>query len=52
MTPERSGPRKGIRIVELTGIGPGSMSAVLLADLGTTVIRIDRTAEADLGVRR
>ena len=34
------GPLAGIRIVELTGIGPGPMSAMLLADLGAKVLRI------------
>ena len=36
------GPLAGIKIVELTGIGPGPMCAMLLADLGATVLRIDR----------
>ena len=46
------GPLKGIKIVELAGIGPGPMAAMLLADLGATVLRIDRAEAADLGVRR
>ena len=46
------GPLKGIRIVELAGIGPGPMAAMLLADLGATVLRIDRAEPADLGVKR
>ena len=33
---------KGIKIVELAGIGPGPMCAMLLADLGATVLRVDR----------
>src|SRR6218665_3643417 len=48
----RMGPLAGIKIVELAGIGPGRMAAMLLADLGATVLRIDRTEPADLGVRR
>ena len=36
------GPLAGVKIVELTGIGPGPMCAMLLADLGATVLRIDR----------
>jgi alpha-methylacyl-CoA racemase len=37
-----SGPLEGIRIVELAGIGPGPFAAMLLADMGADVIRIDR----------
>jgi alpha-methylacyl-CoA racemase len=38
----RSGPLLGLRVVELTGIGPGPHCAMLLADLGAEVLRIDR----------
>jgi alpha-methylacyl-CoA racemase len=44
------GPLAGIKIVEFTGIGPAPMAAMLLADMGATVLRIDRTATADLGI--
>jgi len=43
------GPLKGMKIVELAGIGPGPMCAMLLADLGATVLRIDRKEPVDLG---
>src|SRR6516164_581808 len=46
------GPLAGIKIVELTGIGPGPMCAMLLADLGATVLRIDRPEPSDLGLQR
>ena len=46
------GPLAGIKIVELAGIGPGPMCAMLLADLGATVLRIDRPQPADLGISR
>ncbi|SOD72157.1 alpha-methylacyl-CoA racemase [Jatrophihabitans sp. GAS493] len=36
------GPLSGIRIVELAGIGPGPHAAMILADLGADVVRIDR----------
>lgn len=36
------GPLHGIRVVELAGIGPVPFAAMLLADLGADVIRIDR----------
>jgi alpha-methylacyl-CoA racemase len=44
------GPLAGIKIVEFTGIGPAPMAAMLLADMGATVLRIDRLAPSDLGV--
>src|SRR5580704_13168 len=46
------GPLVGIKVVELTGIGPGPMCAMLLADLGATVLRIDRPEPSDLGLQR
>jgi alpha-methylacyl-CoA racemase len=36
------GPLQGLRVVELAGIGPGPFAAMLLADLGADVVRIDR----------
>ncbi len=36
------GPLSGIRVVEFAGIGPGPFCAMLLADLGAEVIRLDR----------
>ena len=44
------GPLAGVRIVEFTGIGPAPMAAMLLADMGASVLRIDRPAPTDLGV--
>lgn len=37
-----AGPLAGLRVVELAGIGPGPHAAMLLADLGADVVRIDR----------
>ena len=37
------GPLQGLRIIELQGIGPGPFCAMMLADMGAEVIRIDRT---------
>jgi len=44
------GPLAGVRIVEFAGIGPGPMAAMLFADLGAEVIRIDRISSSDLGI--
>ncbi|UVF80742.1 CoA transferase [Gordonia mangrovi] len=38
----RSGPIAGIRVVEFAGIGPGPHAAMLLADLGADVVRVQR----------
>jgi len=37
-----SGPLSGYRIIEVAGIGPGPFAAMLLADMGAEVIRVDR----------
>jgi alpha-methylacyl-CoA racemase len=44
------GPLTGVKIVEFTGIGPAPMAAMMLADMGATVIRIDRPGPTDLGL--
>ena len=44
------GPLAGIKIVEMGGIGPGPMCALLLADMGAEIIRIDRLQETGLGI--
>jgi alpha-methylacyl-CoA racemase len=36
------GPLAGIRLIEIAGIGPGPMAAMMLGDLGADVIRVDR----------
>lgn len=36
------GPLKGVRVVEIAGIGPGPFAAMVLADLGADVLRVDR----------
>lgn len=37
-----SGPLSGLKVIEFSGIGPGPHVAMLLADLGAQVVRIDR----------
>jgi alpha-methylacyl-CoA racemase len=44
------GVLSGYRVIELAGIGPGPMCAMLLSDMGADVLRIDRTADAGVGV--
>ncbi|MEU4824564.1 CaiB/BaiF CoA transferase family protein [Actinomadura citrea] len=39
-----NGPLSGVRVIELAGIGPGPFAAMLLADLGADVIRVDRAS--------
>lgn len=46
------GPLDGFKIIELAGIGPGPMAAMLLADMGATVLRVERLEPAGLGVQR
>jgi len=43
--PPTAGPLVGVRVVELAGIGPGPFAAMVLADLGADVVRVDRTGE-------
>src|SRR5580693_742343 len=40
------GPLAGLRVLELAGIGPGPFCAMMLADSGATVLRIDRPDSA------
>ena len=46
------GPLHGLKVIELAGIGPGPMAAMLLADMGATVLRVDRKQPVSLGVPR
>jgi alpha-methylacyl-CoA racemase len=46
------GPLANIKIIELAAIGPVPFAMALLADLGATIIRVDRREPADLGLPR
>jgi alpha-methylacyl-CoA racemase len=37
-----TGPLRGIKVVEIAGIGPGPHACTILADLGADVIRVER----------
>ena len=41
-----TGPLVGLRVVELAGIGPAPHAAMVLADLGADVVRVDRPSPA------
>ncbi|MEU5432715.1 CaiB/BaiF CoA-transferase family protein [Streptomyces sp. NPDC020719] len=45
-----NGPLAGVRVVELAGIGPGPFAAMLLADLGADVVRVDRPGGPGLAI--
>ena len=44
------GPLAGIKVVEFAGIGPAPMAAMMLAEMGATVLRIDRVVDGGLGI--
>lgn len=46
------GPLNGLKVLEFPAIGPVPFCAMLLADLGATVLRLDREADAGLGIER
>src|SRR5579859_5542327 len=46
------GPLNGYRVIELAGIGPGPMAAMLLADQGAEVLRVERLAPSGLGIEK
>jgi alpha-methylacyl-CoA racemase len=37
-----TGPLAGVRVIELAGMGPGPFAAMVLADAGADVLRVDR----------
>lgn len=50
MSPELSGPLTGLRIIEIGGIGPGPFCAMMLADMGAEVVRVNRSAGSSIDV--
>ena len=47
-----AGPLQGVRIVEIAGIGPGPVRAMMLSDMGAEVVRIDRAQACRRAGRR
>jgi alpha-methylacyl-CoA racemase len=45
------GPLRGLRVIELAGIGPGPHAAMIPADLGAEVIRVERPGPVEPAVR-
>lgn len=41
------GPLRGVRVVEMGGLGPGPFCAMVLSDLGAEVLRVDRAMETE-----
>ena len=44
------GPLSGIKIVEITGIGPGPFCGMMLADMGAELLRVDRAQSVGGGI--
>lgn len=47
-----NGPLDGLRVVELAGIGPGPHAAMVLADFGADVVRVERPGRPEASDRR
>ena len=43
------GPLSGYKVIEIQGIGPGPFAAMMLADMGADVIRVDRAQNVSGG---
>lgn len=46
LPPTRSGPLCGVKVLEVAGVGPAPFAAMMLADLGAEIIKIERAASA------
>ncbi|WP_322748622.1 MULTISPECIES: CaiB/BaiF CoA-transferase family protein [unclassified Frankia] len=44
-----TGPLAGVRVLEMAGLGPAPFGAMLLADMGADVVRVDRLRRATAG---
>ncbi|WP_167042254.1 CaiB/BaiF CoA-transferase family protein [Salinibacterium sp. ZJ454] len=47
MTHHKKGPLSGVRVLEFAGLAPSPYAAMILADLGADVIRVDRPPTGD-----
>ena len=48
----KSGPLKGLKILEFEAIGPGPFCGMMLADMGADVLVVDRPGDSGLGIAR
>ena len=46
------GPLKGLKIIEMAGIGPGPFCGMVLADLGAEIIKVDRASAIGTGSKQ
>ncbi|RDD62349.1 CaiB/BaiF CoA transferase family protein [Ferruginivarius sediminum] len=46
------GPLEGVKVLEVASIGPGPFCAMMLADMGAEVLRLDRAATDESGPRQ
>ena len=47
-----NGPLAGVRVLELEAPGPVPWAGMMLANMGATVVRVERPAPADMGIQR
>ncbi|APH71370.1 CaiB/BaiF CoA transferase family protein [Aquibium oceanicum] len=43
---ERTGPLRGLKVIEMAGLGPVPLAALILAEMGATVVRVARLGAA------
>jgi len=46
---EGNGPLAGLKVIEMVGLGAGPFAAMMLADMGADVIRVDQPARSGAG---
>ena len=44
----KTGPLAGLTVIEMAGLGPAPFAALMLAEMGARVVRIERTGKAPL----
>jgi len=42
------GPLKGVKVIEVGGIGPGPFCSMMLSDMGAEIVRVDRKGQVDM----